>query len=928
MKRFITIAVIVIFAIFIILLVSPFLFKGKLMQLAKTELNKSVHAQVDFKDLKLSFIRNFPNAYVALDGLSVVGVGDFAGETLVAFDRFAVTVDIKSVFKMDNIQIKSVLLDHPVINAHILADKRVNWDILRVSDTEAIPDPAKETAPKAFNVTLKRFEIKDAQLSYQDDSAKMKLAIGNLNYLLQGDMAKEKVDLKMNLAIKDFDYWQNGIRMANKAEVGFSSEIDADMKNLDFVLKDNQFNINHIVLKFAGSVGLKGNDTNLDIVFETEKTDFKSLLSLVPAVYMKDFHTVQTAGNLTLKGEVKGTINEAKKPIVDLQLGVTDAMFKYPSLPKQVDKIAISLNVHYDGEVFDHTTIDLNTLKFEMASNPFSSEVHVRTPESDLHAIAKLNGKIDLDSLTEIVPLGDTKIKGLLETNLSIDGRLSTLEAKRYDDFTAAGMIRLGGFDYESPDFPQGVKITRTQLDFTPRRVELSNFIASTGSSDISMNGTLDNFIAYAFRGDTLKGNLTLRSNKINLNEFMGDKTEQKEETPETPETKSNMSVIEVPENVDFNMNINIGKVLFDDLDIDNITGNLNIKEGAVHMQNVAMRLLEGSLTLNGEYNTVDIANPFINFAVSARQLDIPTTLETFDMLSTFIAEPRNYTGKVTANITLHAILDEFMSPVMETLASKGTLQTQNIQIHNSELFATLASVTKNERWRTPAPGNMEIHYEIREGRLWLVRPIVMNIPPAKVEIIGDQGLDMTLNYRVDASMPISSLGSGATDVLDRIPGGSGVTEVKLIGGIAGTVKKPEVSISVGDMTSSITEAVKEKVEEVIVGKMDEARQELESEINRQIVKIMQEAETQANNVRNTAKVAADRVRSEANSNADKLISGAANKGILERNAAKLAADKLRNEGEANAKKIEQEGEQQAQNIMDAAKKQCDELRK
>jgi len=924
MKKFIIIAIIVILAIFIILLVSPFLFKGKLMELAKTELNKSLNAQVDFKDLKLSFIRNFPNAYVALDGLSVVGKGDFAGETLVAFDRLSVTVDIKSVFKMDNIQIKAILLDHPVINAHILADKRVNWDIVKISDKETTPEPAKESTTKTFNVTLKRFEIKDAQLTYQDDSSKTKVVINNLNYLLRGDMAKEKVDLNMNLGVQGLDLWLKGIRMANQADVGFVSEIDADMANMKFVLKDNQFTINHVSLKFAGSVGLQGDDTNLDIVFETEKTDFKSLLSLVPAVYMADFHTVQTAGNLTLKGEVKGTLNETQTPTVDLQLAVADAMFKYPSLPKQVDKIAIALNVHYDGEVFDRTTVDLNTFKFEMAGNPFSAEVHARTPESDLHAQAKLNGKIDLDSLTDIVPLGDTKLKGLLETNLSIDGKLSSLEARRYDDFTAAGMIKLGGFDYESPDFPQGVKITTTQLDFTPRRVELTTFIASSGSSDISMNGTLDNFIAYAFRGDTLKGNLTLRSIKLDLNEFMGEKTDE----PKPEETASPMSVIEVPKNIDFNMNINIGKVLFDDLDIDNITGNLNLKEGAVHMQNVAMRLLEGSMTLNGEYNTVDMTKPFINFAVNARQLDIPTTLQTFDMLSTFIAEPNNYTGKVTANITLHTLLDVTMSPIMESLDSKGVLQTQGIQIHNSELFATLATVTKNERWRTPSPNNMEIHYEIREGRLWLVRPIVMTIPPAKIEITGDQGIDMTLNYKVDASMPVSAVGSEATDVLSRIPGGSGVTEVKLIGRIAGTVKKPEVSLSVGDMTSSITEAVKDKVEQVITEKVDEAQQRLEGEINRQIVLIMQEAEEQANRVRATAKTAADRVRSEANSSADRLISEAANKGMLAKQAAKTAADKVRHEGEAAAKKIEQEGEQQAQNIIDAAKKRCDDLKK
>ena len=125
---------ITVFVIFLALLLTPILFKGKILEIAKTELNKMLTAQVEFSDLKLSFIRYFPNAYIALEDVAVTGTDEFEGETLAAFKIFSVTVDIMSVIKMENMQVKSILLDHPEINAHILESGKPNWDIMKPSE--------------------------------------------------------------------------------------------------------------------------------------------------------------------------------------------------------------------------------------------------------------------------------------------------------------------------------------------------------------------------------------------------------------------------------------------------------------------------------------------------------------------------------------------------------------------------------------------------------------------------------------------------------------------------------------------------------------------------------------------------------------------------------------------------------------------------
>jgi len=937
-KKIVIIFLSVLLVIFLALLIAPFLFKNQIMELAKTELNKILIAKVDFKDLKLSFIRNFPNAYVALEGLEVTGIDDFDGELLLAFDRFSVTADIVSVIKMDNIEIKSVLLEKVRLNGHILEDGSANWDIVKPSEEEdkeekkqeVIETGKEEASPFAFKVGLKKFEIRDMEITFLDEVNKMSAGVQALNYILRGDMAKENVDLKMELGIDGIDFWMGGVRLANQVSVGFVSEIAADLKNLNFIIKDNRFNLNDIALKFDGSAGMQEKDINVDITFASEKTDFKSLLSLVPVVYMNDFQDLKTTGSLALNGDIKGTYNEKTMPSANINLSVYDAMFSYPDLPKSVKKINIDAKAHYDGEVFDRTTLDVDKFSFEMASNPFNAEIHAKTPESDLQVSAKFAGKIDFDSVADIVPLDDMTLNGLLECDISLAGRLSTLENEQYEDFHAAGNLKLSRFNLESPDFPQGVAITSMQLNFTPRRVELINFDAIIGRSDISMSGSLENFIPFILKNKTVRGTLELNSNTIDLNEFLSDKPveEEEEETAETPEDSSGLSVIEVPKNIDFAMNVDIGQIFFDKLVISDTVGALLVRDGKVVMQNLAMNLLEGSMTLNGEYNTQDIATPFVDFDINIRQFDITSALSSFSMLEQILPESQNYAGKVSATMTLNSVLDEHLSPVLDMITSQGLIQTQNLELRNSKLFGKMADLLRNERWRTPAPGNLNIRFEVKDGRLWIKDPIVMNMSPARIEIKGDQGLDMTLNYKVDAVMPTSAVGSGATSLLSSIPGGSSVKEFKMAGLIMGTAEDPDVSLSVADTTGAITGAVKEQVTETVTQKVEEVKTQANEEINRQIDAIMLEAQKQADNIRNSAKQAADKVRSEANAIADGQINDAARKTPLERVVVQAAADKLRSEGETNAARLEQEGENQAKAVMDAAQKKADELRR
>ena len=96
MKKILSIIAIIIAVILLSLIILPFAFKGKILEVAKKEVNKTMNAQIDFESLGLNFFKSFPNATVTLSNFYVAGIDEFEGDTLLFAKNLSAT-DRKSV---------------------------------------------------------------------------------------------------------------------------------------------------------------------------------------------------------------------------------------------------------------------------------------------------------------------------------------------------------------------------------------------------------------------------------------------------------------------------------------------------------------------------------------------------------------------------------------------------------------------------------------------------------------------------------------------------------------------------------------------------------------------------------------------------------------------------------------------------------------
>jgi hypothetical protein len=718
----------------------------------------------------------------------------------------------------------------------------------------------------------------------------------------------------------------DGIRYLKNASLALDMDVDADLKNWVYTLRKNTFNLNELVLKFDGTIGMP-NDTDMvfDLKYGLEKTDFKPVLSLIPAIYMNDFKDVQASGQLKLNGTIKGTYNDKVMPNILLDMKVDNGMFKYPSLPKSAENIGIDVNLFYDGVQMDNSTVDVNKFHVELGGNPVDLTINVKTPVSDMYVNGNLKMDLDLATVNDVIPLDSTKLTGQIKAGLDFMGYVSSVEKGEYEKFKADGILMIKDFIYSSPDLPREVRILEATLLFSPRYLDMQSFKAVMGKSDFSASGKLENFIPYAFKDETIRGNFIFTSGLMDLNEMMSSTTET------AAVDTAPLSVVEIPGNIDFKLVSRIDKIIYDKLEIENAIGTILVKDSRVILDGLKMSMLEGSMQLSGEYNTKDVNNPSVEMDFKAITIDIPAAVNAFSTLQKFAPIADKAVGKITLGMKYSSYLDPHMMPVMNSIVGKGNFTSNVIGIKSSAMFDKIGSALKTKAFDNMTLNNLGIDFEIRDGRL-LVDPFETKMGKTTLMIGGDQGLDQTMNYAVGITIPRSELGSSANAVIDNMISKATSAGLKvdplenltIHAKVTGTFKDPKVGLDMKENSQKSKEEIKAQVMEAVKEQIDQKKEEARVAAQAEADKIMAEAAKQADLLKKNAEDAANVVRKEANTNADNIVKKA--RDPISKKLAEEGARQVKKEGEASAQKIIKEADAKAESILKSAKEQSDKL--
>lgn len=908
----------------LLMIAAPFIFKDKLIALVKEQANANLNAKVDFGNFDLSLISSFPDFRFEINNVSVIGVEEFSNDTLAYIGQLKTDINIKSVLKGDKYQINAITLDKARFHAKVLKSGKANWDIAKpAADSSAAVAPEDTSAATKFAIQLKEFKIKETHIVYDDQQAHMYAKLENLNYSLNGDFTQDNFILNNLLEISKTTFKMGGIAYLNNVHTRVKADLDMDMPNMKFTFKENEFSLNDLTLGLDGYVLMPDTNIDMDLKFAARKTEFKSILSLIPSVYSKDFASVQTSGKLALDGYAKGRYNAASLPAFGVNLLIENAMFKYPDLPKAVNNIQVDVKVRNPNGELDATTVDVNTFHVEMAGNPVDITAHIKTPVSDPGIRADIKGFINLASVKDFIPLEkDDNLSGTIKADINMDGNMSAIDKKEFDKFKAGGAFEIDQMDYKTSTLPYEIKLNTMKLNFTTQYVELAAFNALLGKSDIQASGKIDNLLQYIFKDDLIKGTFVLNSNLMDLDELMASTDTAAATTATTPADTTAMTVFPVPANYDFNLTVKINKVLYTNLILENMLGNVVVRDQKVDMTNLKMNIIGGSLLINGYYETTDIKKPTVAMSLKMENFDIQTTFNTFNTVQKLAPVGQYAKGKFTATLeNFKTSLNEKMEPDLNAVDAHGVFKTNKVSVGGFPPLVKLGDALKMEQLKNMDIDNMHVNYSIRKGRLHL-EPFDIKLAGVKTNISGSTGLDQTIDYAYKMEVPRSMFGGAANNVLNDL-----VAQVNAKAGTNVALgEKININVSMGGTVTHPT--IKTGMKEDGAGQSAVSTVTTEAfnagidKVNEEVQKILEDAKIQVEKLKADAKILSDKTRQEGYVSADKLVEEAKNP--LTKAAAKKSAELAKKEVDKKAQKILYEADVLGKKILDDAQVKAD----
>lgn len=785
-KKTLKIAGITLGVILLLLLILPFAFQGKLAKLVKEEGNKMLNAQFDFRTLNISLLRNFPSASVSLEDFWLKGTGPFENDTLIQAGELTAAVNLFSFFGDGGYDISRIIVKDTRVHAIVLEDGRPNWDVMKPSPDAETPED--ETAQETFRIKLQKLSVDNLSVVYDDRQGGVFADLSRLEADCSGDFGSDRTVVDLKMETPSLTCRTGGIPLLNKVSLEADMDVDADLAGGKFTLRENMLRLNAIQLNLDGWLAQTKQGMDMDLRLNTNEVGFKELLSLIPAIYAKDFQDLKTDGKVTLNAFARGSMEgNTKVPQFEVNLDVKDAMFRYLSLPAGVEKINISALVRNAGGPLDATEISVAPFDFVLAGNPFSLNATVKTPVSDPDFHLTARGKLDLGKVKEVYPLDDMQLNGLVQADLELGGRLSMVEKEQFEQMQAKGSLRLNQMKLVLKDMPP-VDIQQSVFTFSPRYLQLSETTVNIGKNDLTLDSRFENYLGYALKGSTLKGTLNVSSNHLNLNDFMSADTTAA--VAEVPADTAAMGVIRVPENIDFQMQAAFRELLFDKMTLTDGKGTLLVRNGTVDMRNLSFNTMGGSVTMNGAYAAPQNKQPELNAAFNMRNISFAQAYQDLGLVQQLAPIFAGLKGNFSGNLQIDTPLDATMSPVMSAVQGKGALSTKDLSLSGVKFIDQVADIVKKPSLKEIKVKDLNIDFEIKDGRV-TTKPFDLKLGDYNMNLSGSTGLDQTIDYTGKITMPADGIASklGTVDMT-----------------IGGTFTSPKVGIDMASLARNAAE--------------------------------------------------------------------------------------------------------------------------
>ena len=793
---------IVLLLLLIAIVAIPYFFKDTIKEKVIAMVNENLKATIALEDVDISLLKNFPKAQVTLKDFVLVNKEPFVGDTLFAAKHIDVSLSIRDLMA-GNYNLLGANVKDASAYIHLNKEGDGNFDIAIPSDK-----PEEESAP--IKLDIQQYSVENFKFTFKMDDGDIFMQIGDIYHSGKGNFAEEVLDLDTQTKA-NVTFAMGKSTFMKEVPITLQALLGIDLKNQKYTFKDNKATVNRLDLVFDGFIQLLEEGQRYDLTFSTPTNSFQNFLALIPEEYSKSIENVKTTGNLTLKGFAKGDMVGDKIPTFGLEMYADNATVKYPNLPKTIRDISIDLKVNNATGVMNDTKVNLQKFAMSIDQDSFWARANVSNMMVNPYVDLAAKGTINLANLSQAYPISlDKKLAGILKADIATQLDMKSVEAKNYQNIKAQGHLSLAQFVYAGEEFVKPFHINEMSLSFNPSHIGLSKFDAHTGNSDLHLDGTIDNFYGFAFRKETLKGNFNFSANKLVVNDFMQPTSATATPTASAETTKSGTTAtaasIKVPAFLDCTLNAKANTVVYDNLNLSNVSGKLLIKDEKVSIQNLRTDIFGGSIGIGGGLSTKE-KTPTFDVNLNLSKLNVTDAFTQITMLEKIAPIAKVVQGKVNTVINVKGNLKNDLTPDINSISGDffGALLDSHVAAEASPLLSALDSQFTGLNLSKLNLNDVKASVTFEEGKV-VFKPFTIKYKDVAINVVGSHGFDQQMNYKLTFNVPPQMLGKEAEGLLAKLTPDNQkkIGNLPVVATVGGTFQKPQVSTALQTVVKNL----------------------------------------------------------------------------------------------------------------------------
>jgi len=860
MKTLLKYTIIFIGILFTTLIITPFFFKDRIKDSVISTINNNIEAKINFDNINFSFIKDFPHASISITNLSVITKSPFEGDTLIYANSITAKMAITEIFKSSDrpINIQEFSIKNALANI-IFNEKGIsNYDISIKNTKNDENTSNKVSKNNNLALSIQKYRLENVRLTYTDKSTKTKLVLDKINHIGKGDFTSNFLDLDTHTSvIATIDF--NGINYTNSTNLLLDAILSLDLERNKLSFKENIAHVNNIPLKFDGFIQLNDKGQQYDIKFSTPTSSFDSAMKLIPSAFVNT-KDVKTTGNFSLNGWINGIFSENKIPLFNIEMFSDKASIKYSELPKTIENISIDTKIiNQTGEIKD-TYLDINKFSFKIDNDIFNIKAKISDITKNIRVNANVDGIINLANLSNAYPLNlEQKLSGIIKTNIDIILDINSLKQKKYENINTKGALNLTNFTYKSEEFSKPFTISQMDLKFNPSYVQMNKLNAKIGDSDLQVRGNLDNFYGFLFKKQVLKGEFDLKSDIIKISDLLTTNKSNKN-ISDRVNTISVTEKAKIPSFLNCKININIKKLIYDDLNLENVLGNITIKNETLRIHNLKTNIFEGNIGINGNIST-KLDKPTFDINLNLENLDISQSFSQLRMLEKIAPISNAVTGKINSKIKVSGNLhDKELTPEISSIKGSllGELHNTKIDRTKSKLLSNLDNSLNLINLDNINLDKLKVDLTFENEKV-NIKPMYINYQDISIKLSGSHSFDESMDYNAIFNVPAKYFSNNIEDFFTN-KNDIGEITVPISAKITGKFSSPKIQTDINQVLNNISKQILNKkknnfIEKILKDtKLNNTKNHKENSENNTVNEITNLAKETLNNLFNRKK--------------------------------------------------------------------------